>query len=72
MKTLWAPKLVLKYRISTKTKKYIQKAFLKDIFAIGRPTWTDVNLGSVCLLFPTLTLRYHGIPRKKWTNFYRP
>ncbi|AWH85561.1 OmpW family protein [Flavobacterium album] len=35
-----------------------------DISAIGGPTHTDVNLGSVYLLPPTLTLQYHFMPEK--------
>ncbi len=33
-----------------------------DISAIGGPTSTDVDLGSVYLLPPTLTLQYHFMP----------
>ncbi|MCW4470890.1 outer membrane beta-barrel protein [Flavobacterium sp. MFBS3-15] len=33
-----------------------------DISAIGGPTHTDVDLGSVYLLPPTLTLQYHFMP----------
>lgn len=35
-----------------------------DISAIGGPSKTDVDLGSVYLLPPTLTLQYHFMPEK--------
>jgi outer membrane protein len=36
-----------------------------DISAVGGPTSADVDLGSVYLLPPTLTLQYHFFPMKE-------
>ncbi|MFP9113326.1 OmpW/AlkL family protein [Flavobacterium sp. RHBU_3] len=41
------------------TTKHDVHTTASDISAIGGPTSTDVNLGSVYLLPPTLTLQYH-------------
>ncbi|WP_294825022.1 OmpW family outer membrane protein [uncultured Flavobacterium sp.] len=42
--------------------KHDVKTTGSDIYAIGGPTRTDVDLGSVYLLPPTLTLQYHFMP----------
>ncbi|MEL1242985.1 OmpW family outer membrane protein [Flavobacterium sp. DGU11] len=46
------------------TSKHDVHTTASDISAIGGPSKTDVNLGSVYLLPPTLTLQYHFMPEK--------
>lgn len=44
------------------TSKHDVNTVASDISAIGGPTSADVNLGSVYLLPPTLTVQYHFLP----------
>lgn len=52
----WAAELVLG------TTKHEVNTTGSDISAVGGPTNADVNLGSVYLLPPTLTVQYHFFP----------
>ncbi len=44
------------------TSKHDVNTVASDISAVGGPTSADVNLGSVYLLPPTLTVQYHFMP----------
>lgn len=44
------------------TSKHDVNTVASDISAVGGPTSADVNLGSVYLLPPTLTVQYHFLP----------
>ena len=47
------------------TTKHDVNTVASDISAVGGPTSADVDLGSVYLLPPTLTLQYHFFPMKE-------
>ena len=47
------------------TTKHDVHTVASDISAVGGPTSADVDLGSVYLLPPTLTLQYHFFPMKE-------
>ena len=47
------------------TTKHDVKTAGSDISAVGGPANASVDLGSVCLLPPTLTLQYHFFPMKE-------
>ncbi|QYJ67986.1 OmpW/AlkL family protein [Flavobacterium litorale] len=51
------------------TTKHDVKTTGSDISAVGGPTSTDVDLGSVYLLPPTLTLQYHFLPDEKFRPY---
>ncbi|WP_277013978.1 OmpW/AlkL family protein [Flavobacterium lindanitolerans] len=46
------------------TSKHDVSTVGSDISAVGGPTSADVNLGSVYLLPPTLTVQYHFLPEQ--------
>lgn len=52
------------------TTKHEVQTMHSDISAVGGPTDASVNLGSVYLLPPTLTLQYHFFPTEK--EIFRP
>lgn len=51
------------------TSKHDVNTVGSDISAVGGPTYADVNLGSVNLLPPTLTLQYHFLPEQVFNPY---
>ncbi|OIQ15390.1 MAG: OmpW family protein [Flavobacterium sp. MedPE-SWcel] len=51
------------------TSKHDVNTTASDISAIGGPTSTDVDLGSVYLLPPTLTVQYHFYPTEDFKPY---